>query len=196
MRGVGVVSRIVSATICAGIVLAQPSQIEGPSRAMAVPALPYIDHGACPYEHCAYQEWTVRRTVTVYDTWQPGRKAIAQLSPGDKATGITGMVITYKPGVIRMERDLPERNLRLGGTILTYSNVGGGYSAVWFAGRYYLDFDVTFAKLPNGQGCGNGHCAASYVDLGKQSWWAQVRFASGRTGWVDMEIDKMPVALY
>lgn len=188
--------RIAVLTIFEGIMLAQPFQPEQPARAMAAPALPYIDRGACPYEHCAYREWTVRRTVTVYDTWQPGRKAIAQLPAGDKATGITGMVITYKPGVIRMERDLPERNLRLGDSILTYSNAGEGYSAVWFKGRYYPEFDVTFAKLPNGQGCGNGHCAASYVDLGKQSWWAQVRLASGRTGWVDMEIDKMPVALY
>lgn len=47
-------------------------------------------------------------------------------------TGITGAVVTFRPGLIRMDRDLPEQNLRRGDTILTYAYRGEGFSAVWF----------------------------------------------------------------
>jgi hypothetical protein len=164
---------------------------------MAVPTLPFYDWGACPYERCTYgASWTVRRPVRIYDTWKEGRRVIGQLAAGDKATGINGVVITFKPGVIRMDRDLPDQDLRRGDKIVTYAYRGEGFSAVWFTGRYHSEFDIGFTKSPDGSGCGNGYCAATYLDLGKKAWWAEVKLASGRTGWVDMELDKMPVALY
>jgi hypothetical protein len=36
------------------------------------------------------------------------------------------------------------------------------------------------------QGCAGGNCAATFVDLGKQEWWAKVKLKSGRTVWVEM----------
>ena len=75
------------------------------------PALPYFDWGACPYETCAYKEWTVHKAVVVYDTWKPERREVASLHSGEALTGITGVVITYRPGSVRMDRDLPEQKL-------------------------------------------------------------------------------------
>ncbi len=86
---------------------------------MATPALPFYDWGACPYETCAYGQWAAHRSVTVYDTWKPERRSIGQLAAGDQVTGITGAVVTLKPGLIRMDRDLPDQNLRRGDTILS-----------------------------------------------------------------------------
>jgi len=167
------------------------------SQTIAAPALPFYDQGACPYEGCLYgHSWTVRRPVTAYDTWKDGRRAIAQLATGEKVTGITGIVITLQPGVIRIDRDLPDQGLRQGDTILTYAYRGEGYAAVWFHDQYRPDFDISFAKWPDGSGCGNGHCAATYLDLGKKAWWVEVKLASGRTGWVDAELGKMPVAIF
>lgn len=161
------------------------------------PALPFYDWGACPYEKCLYNtEWTAHRPVTMYDTWKEGRLAVAQLREGDKATGIRGVVITFQPGLVRMDRDLPEKDLRRGETILTYAYRGEGFSAVFFRGRYVSEFDISFAKLPDGTGCGGEYCAATYMDLGRKSWWAEVRLASGRTGWVDMGLGETSVALY
>jgi hypothetical protein len=180
--------------ICAAVL---PLGFEQGSKEIAAPALPFYDWGACPYEGCLYHgSWTVHRAVAVYDSWKEGRRVIAQLAVGDKAIGINGVVITLQPGLVRMDRDLPERDLRRGDTILTYADRGEGYSAVWFKGLYRSEFDISFAKRPDGSGCGNGHCAATYVDLGNKAWWAEVKLGSGRTGWVDMELDKMPVALY
>jgi hypothetical protein len=170
--------RIVALIIWAGILaFGQP-----------VPSLPHYDWGACPGEYCGYKEWTLDRPVTVYDTWKDGRKAVAQLAEGSKVTGLTGVVIIFQPGQIRMDRDLPEKDLRKGDVLLTYGYSSEGFSAVWFKGKYYGEFDVSFTKWPDGSGCGNGHCAATSTDLGKKAWWAEVKLASGLKGWVEMDI--------
>jgi hypothetical protein len=162
-----------------------------------IPALPVYDWGACPGEYCAYgQLWTAHTALTLYDTWKPDRHPIAHLAVGAKARGITGVVITYRPGRIRMDRDLPDKHLHAGDILLTYAFRGEGYSAVSFKGHYYKDFDISFTKWPDGMGCGGSHCAATYLDLGRQSWWAQIKLASGQAGWVDMRLDQIPVALY
>jgi len=185
--------------ICAGVLssaICQDALPGGGSQAMAAPALPFYDWGACPYETCAYREWTAHRSVTVYDTWEQGRRPITQLAEGDKVTGVTGVVVTFKPGLIRMDRDLPNENLRRGDTVLTYAYRGEGFSAVWFKGRYYSELDISFAKWPDGTGCGGDHCAATYMDLGRKSWWAEVKLNSGRTGWVEMDPAQIPVSLF
>ncbi len=182
--------RIAALIVCAGILPLASSQDA------QVPVLPFYDWGACPYETCAYRQWAAHRSVTVYDTWKPGRRPIAQLANEDVVTGLTGVVITFKPGVIRMDRDLPGEDLLRGDTVLTFAYRGEGFSAVWFKGRYHPSFDISFAKWPDGTGCGGSHCAATYVDLGDKSWWAKVKLKSGRTGWVEMDLAQPPVSLF
>ena len=155
-------------------------------KRMSAPALPVFDWNACPFEGCAYRKWTARKPVVVYDTWKNQRKKIAALSIGDHVVGMTGVVITYRPGRIRMDRDLPESGLKKGDTVLTYAYRGEGFAAAWHNGTYDSEFDISFARWPDGTGCGGDHCAATYVDLGKTVWWAQLRLPSGRVGWVDM----------
>jgi hypothetical protein len=188
--------RTVALMICAGILSAAFCQNGGESKVMATPALPFYDWGACPYETCGYRQWTAHRSVTVYDTWKAERRPIAQLAVGVQVTGITGAVVTFQPGLIRMDRDLPGQYLRRGDTIFTYAYRGEGFSAVWFKGKYHPLFDISFAKWPDGTGCGGAHCAATYMELGRKSWWAEVKLISGRTGWVEMDLAQMPISLY
>jgi hypothetical protein len=151
-----------------------------------VPKLPYYDWGACPFEGCSYREWTAKGAIPVFDTWEASRRRLTDLAPGQKVDALSGVVITMRAGVIRMDRDLPP-SLRKGDTILTYTYKGEGFSSVWFRGAFHSEFDISFAKWPDGSGCGGDHCAATYVDLGDKQWWAQVRLKSETTGWVDME---------
>jgi hypothetical protein len=160
------------------------------ANAAGPPALPLLDWNACPFEGCAYRRWTALEQVNVYDTWKQGRKRIAQLSKGDAVVALTGVVITVRPGVIRMDRDLPEQTLKRGDTILTYAYRGEGLSAAWFHGRYYSEFDISFVKWLDGSGCGGKHCAGTYVDVGQKLWWAQVQLSSRRIGWVNMSLAK------
>ena len=156
------------------------------SHASAPPKLPYLDWKACPFEGCTYRRWIAQAPVNVYDDFKERRHRIAVLSKGEAVTGITGVVITLRPGVIRMDRDVRDQNLHAGDKILTYTYQGEGYSAVWFGGNFYPSFDISFAKWPDGAGCGGAHCAATYIDLGEKIWWAKIKLKSGRTGWVNM----------
>jgi len=162
-----------------------PSYVRQPA-----PKLPFFDWNACPFEGCTYREWTASAAVDVFDTWKPNRKRIATLATNAVVTGISGVVITYKPGLIRLNTDLPEDNLHRGETILTYTYRGEGFSAVWFNGRFYHDYDITFAKWPDGSGCLGSDCAGTYVDLGEKVWWAKVKMSSGSVGWVNMNDGK------
>ncbi len=148
--------------------------------------LPYYDWGACPFEGCTYREWRVNKPVSVYDTWKNSRHPIAHLAVGDKAQGVTGVVITVRPGVIKMDRDLPEQQLKRGETILTYAYRGGGASAAWVHGRYESEFNIGFAGPPHG-GCQGNSCVATYIDPGVKHWWAQVKLKNGTRGWVNMD---------
>jgi len=170
-----------------GVVFLLGHAFGGQPEPGTVPALPFLDFKACPFEGCMYRQWTARKPAPLYDTWKQERRQVAQIGANEKVTGITGVVITFAPGLIRMDRDLPEQALKQGDTLFTYAYRGEGFSAVWVNGKYDAEFDISFAKLPNGSGCGGAHCAATYVDLGNKAWWAQVRLASGQVGWVAMD---------
>lgn len=161
----------------AGTVLAEePSGVR-----MEAPTLPHIAKNVCPFEGCVYREWTALKDMPVYDTWQGKRRQTATLPKGEKVKAIGGIVITDRPGVIHLERDVPESKLRRGDTILTYGYTSEGFSSVWINGRFYESFDISFTKWPDGSGCGGAHCAATFVDLGKKAWWTEVKLRSGET---------------
>jgi hypothetical protein len=153
------------------------------SRAMDAPVLPYYDWNACPFEGCAYREWTARKPLVVYDTWKARRRSVAKLLKGEKVVAVTGVVITIRPGMIHMDRDLPEAGLQRGDTVLTYTYQGEGFSSAWFKGRFYPELDLSFARGPADSGCSGEHCAGTYTD-GKYSWWARVKTRRGVIGWV------------
>jgi hypothetical protein len=154
---------------------------------MPAPQLPFYDWKSCPFEGCTYKQWTARMPVAVYDTWRENRRQVAQIQKGDSVLALTGVVVTVRPGLIRLDRDLAGTDLRQGDVISTYAYRGEGFSAVWFKGRYDPDFDISFTKWPDGTGCGGAHCAATYVDLGTKIWWVEVKLPSGLSGWVNME---------
>ncbi len=96
-------------------------------------------------------------------------------------------MVTFRPGVIHVDRDIPESGLKRGDTVLTYTYLGEGFSQAWVNGQFYDDFNISFAKWPDGSGCGGARCGATYVDLGKKAWWAEVKLKSGAMRWVNME---------
>jgi len=94
------------------------------SEPMPLPALPFYDWNVCPGEGCTYGQWIARKSIAVYDVWKKNRRLIARLSVGDKVTGVTGIVITFRPGMIEINRDLPDKHLKSGDTLLTYTYRG------------------------------------------------------------------------
>lgn len=178
-------------TLIAALLLAQASGLSAQERpkgtSAPAPALPYHAKTKCPFEGCVYREWTARKEMPVFDTLPEASRQTGTLRKGEKVTALGGAVIIYRPGLIHVDRDVPESGLKRGDSILTYTDLGEGYSQVWVNGRFYDEFDVSFAKLPDGTGCGGAHCAATYLDIGKKAWWAQLRLKSGAIAWVNME---------
>ncbi|MEI9814866.1 MAG: hypothetical protein WDO18_20485 [Acidobacteriota bacterium] len=163
--------------------------IAGAASAEEPPALPFHAKNKCPFEGCVYRAWTALRDVPAYDSPSDTRQRTGTIHKGEKVTGLGGVVITYRPGSIHVDRDIPEQSLKRGDNILTYTYAGEGFSQVWINGRFYEEFDISFTKWPDGTGCGNAHCAATYVDLGKKIWWAQVKLKSGVTMWIEMDAE-------
>ena len=85
-----------------------------------------------------------------------------------------------------MDRDFPAAHLQRGDILLTCAYRGEGFSAVWFKGKYYRNFDITFTRFSDGFGCGGDHCRGTYLDLGRKEWWAKLKLKSGGTRWVNM----------
>jgi hypothetical protein len=171
--------------VAAVLLLQNPATSPSDSKAAPCPALPHFDWNACPFEGCTYRQWTAAEVVPVYDTWKKTRREVTRLAVGDKVVAITGVVITYRPGVIRLDKDVSDANLKRGDLIRTYTYHGEGESDVCFKGKYYRFFNIQFSKSPGGS-CGGSHCEATYVYAGKYAWWAKVKLKSGRMGWVDM----------
>ncbi|HNY40138.1 MAG TPA: hypothetical protein PKJ41_07075 [Bryobacteraceae bacterium] len=178
----------------AGSALAQDSTR---LRGASAPVLPHIELRASLGEGHQYGRWKALRNVAVHDTWKKGRKVVSRIAPGETIVAESSVVVTTKPGVIRMGRDLATHGLKRGDEILTYGFENEGFSKVWFKGRLYADFDISFTKWPDGAGCQGGHCAATYIAQPELIRWVKVRLMSGLNGWVSTddaafaEVDKL-----
>lgn len=149
------------------------------------PALPLYEWGKCPCEGCSFGKWTAENEIVVYNTWKQHRRQVAKLAKGDHVTGMPGVFITFRPGVIHMDRDMPDHHLKRGDTILIYGDRPEGNAAAWYKGRYYEWFDVSFTTWPTG--CTSSYCAATCTDVGEKQWWTKVKLSSGHIGWVNMQ---------
>src|SRR3954447_12589724 len=69
------------------------------------PDLPYFQWNACPFEGCAYGKWTAESRVPLFSSWAKSRRRVGELAKGNTVVAITGVVITYRPGVIEVDRD-------------------------------------------------------------------------------------------
>jgi hypothetical protein len=150
------------------------------------PELPFFDWNACPFEGCTYGQWTAKKPVVVYDTWKKTRKSVTRLAVADKVTAVTGVVITYKPGIIRMDRDRPADGLKQGDIIYTYAYRGEAAWDWWVNDVHHDGFILPYAKQVDGKGC-KEDCAATELQHGDKEWWAKIKLKSGKTAWVNMD---------
>jgi hypothetical protein len=94
--------------------------------------------------------------------------------------------VIHEPDVIRITAPLPQVGLVAGTTILRYTEQGEGFADLWMNGRWYKEFDASFITEPDGNGCSK-NCRGEVAKLGRKEWWAHVRLANGRTGWLRIE---------
>jgi hypothetical protein len=168
----------VAATLAVGTFVTIASA-QSRARSMPTPPpLPVFEWNACPFEGCTYRAWKAENKIALYDTWNKSRRQIGQLSAGDKVVALTGVVITFKPGIVRLDRDASKSqagyDFKRGDTVLTYASHGEGVTTAWLKGQYDENFDTTAVENTT-------------VERGRKEWWAKVRLRSGTTAWVWMD---------
>jgi len=66
------------------------------------PPIPYYDWGACPSEGCAFKEWTAKKDTILRADHKESSPVVAKIKAGEKVEGLNGVVITTKPGVVKI----------------------------------------------------------------------------------------------
>ena len=59
--------------------------------------------------------------IDAFDTWEPGRRKVEKVVQNEIVLGRYGAMVTYRPGVIHLNRNLRSFGLKRGDNILLYS---------------------------------------------------------------------------
>jgi len=166
-------------------------------QAPAGPPMPYEDVGACPFEGCAYREWTARVAVGAHQDRRTTSPVLFNLKKGEKVTALTGVVVTTKPGMVRFREAVelgfydvanrragllriePEQTLYL----LTYR--GEGATLAWLDGRLYDEVDGSTAFFTDDCRNDPNRCTGKIVQQAQVSWWVQLKNSKGQVGWTN-----------
>jgi hypothetical protein len=147
------------------------------AQAFAQPPLPYKDAGACPFECCTYREWTANKATVLRTKMSEGSSIAFRVKKGEKVRGVTGVVITTQPGVLRALKNavVGENKIRVkrGELLYLLTYTGEGYYEIWFKGKIFNDsfYDNTALKQ---------------ISEPKAVWWVKIRNSKGQVGWTKL----------
>jgi hypothetical protein len=162
-----VASLVIALGIAALALTAQTNSFpagKAPADAHQRPPDVFVSENVCPFECCTYRDWVARTELQLHD--RPRGRITGHISKGARVKGITGVVIT-KPLPFRVTRQ--EEGIPAGATAYLLHPIGEGYWRVWYRGKMVsIELDYSPHLQP------------------KYDWWAQVRTASGQSGWVHM----------
>jgi hypothetical protein len=156
--------------------------IIGPAFAFSAPEdleLPFEDEGACPFECCTYRQWTVARDTVLQESPRIDARESFSLKKGEPVKGLTGIVITLKPGRAVVKKavtlGLDDRVTTRAGDVLNILHYEGeGVVKFWLRGKTYSD------ELPFP---GEENESIKTETAPETLWWVQVQNTKGRTGW-------------
>ena len=133
------------------------------------PQNPFIDRGACPFEGCAYRDWTANRTIQLFD--RPGGRRVRTIPAGTHVTGLTGEVRSIPLRVTATsDKPDPENPQRVmihsGQPFYVLHHLGEGAWLVWYRGK--LTSVDNFSE------------SGPYPQA---TWWVQIKLPDGSTWW-------------
>jgi hypothetical protein len=156
----------------------------------AGPPVPFIDNGACPFECCGYRDWTTEKTTALRASPDSKAKIIGAAFSGDAVLGLTGEVVTSRPGSFRVTAEhvgADGTRYRPGDRVYVYTYLGEGVMRVWYAGSMHEEEVYFMHANPDD----SPMCTDRKMCWGRQEawpesdWWVKVRTGDGVTGWSD-----------
>ena len=151
----------------------------------------FSDWGACPFECCTYRQWTVDKPTAIYRDRSTTSAVVFRVRKGDRVTGMTGVVITIKPGkaAIRKDTTLGEGtrkiHVKAGDTLYLLHYEGEGFFKFWFRGKTY-DREMLFPPdNPVGKSILTDGTASDIETISDPEtvWWVKVKNRAGQVGW-------------
>ena len=160
--------------IAAGLLLATAW-----AHAQEVPPAGYESAGICPFECCTYRDWTADADIPVHASRSERAPVLFRLRRGETLRALTGVVVTDKPGVVKVTRPLqggtlvdgsgPALSLQPGDVVYRLAPLGEGVYRFWYRGKVYQSSE-DMLPMPT-------------VREAEITWWKQVRNRRGQTGW-------------
>ncbi len=152
------------------------------------PQLPYLDRGACPFECCTYRRWSVEKDTVVYKQRDTGSGMAFRVRKGEHVTGVTGIVVTVKPGKVEVKRARSigqDRKVRVkaGDILYVLHYMGEGYFKVWFRGKTYDEELPAPPDLVSKTPAPREDADFRVVSEPDAVWWVQVKNGRGQIGW-------------
>ena len=161
----------------------QPYIAEQQRQMLSPPLLPVITEPVLP-EGWGAGPYSLKKTITVFDTWKPAHVVLAHLPAGSSVTLISGLIEVGKPDSIEVTSSIPLLFLIRGDRLLRYTQRGEGNADFWAKGRWYTNGDFGWVKNADGSGC-QSDCKAQEEEPGLSTWWFKIRLPDGRLGWTE-----------
>lgn len=134
------------------------------------PPTPYEDPGACPFEGCTYRDWIVKKEAVVRKENHQRSPVVFKVRKGEKVVGITGTVITLRPGYAEALTRVQAGGFWLepGNIVYLLHYMGEGFWKIWFQGKI------------DGRGMTENFEIIQYPET---VWWVKIRNTKGQIGW-------------
>ena len=178
-------SLLLSAPVSSGQNLRPPSQ--------------YHDYGACPFECCTYRRWVVIANTVFYRQRSTTSGVAFRVKKGDHVIGLTGVVITLKPGKAVVKKSTTiginkrKTQVKPGDVLYLLHYMGEGVYKIWFRGRIYEDQMPTAPDLITKIPIDTREKYLKVLSEPEYVWWVKVRNSRGQIGWSkeDENLDDM-----
>jgi hypothetical protein len=156
-----------------------------PSR----PPANYRDNGACPFECCTYRRWSVDADTVIYKDQSEKSGVAFRVRKGEHVVGLTGVVITLKPGkaIVRKATTIGQdrRKIRVkpGDVLYLLHYMGEGFYKIWFNGRIYENEMPTAPDEIGKPPAGRKQESIEAQSEPDTVWWVKVRNSRNQIGW-------------
>jgi hypothetical protein len=151
------------------------------------PKAPIVLPGACPFECCKYGDWKLRDAATVRRRPNDTAPMSFGLKRDQAVFADSGFVQIDTIGLVVLRTRYTDAMYHTpygaGDTLLVLDYVGEGQHNAWWRG-YSIQTESFWDSL--GQ-TPRPYTVGSVVRKLSMRWWARVRDARGRQGWVDMD---------